>query len=110
MPKKAPPTGFAGQLKALREAAGLTQDELAEKTGLYKFSIAKLEQAVREPTWSTVLTLARALGVSCEAFLADGEEVPPAEPKRGPGRPSKPKRDRPAPAPKRPRGRPRGKS
>jgi transcriptional regulator with XRE-family HTH domain len=73
MPKKAEPTGFGIRLKELREAAGLTQDELAERAGLYKFSVAKLEQGVREPVWSTVLTLAAALGVNCLAFVAETE-------------------------------------
>jgi transcriptional regulator with XRE-family HTH domain len=85
MPKKADqPTGFAHRLKALREAAGLTQEQLAERTGLYKFSIAKLEQGVQEPSWPTVLALAKALGVDCRAFVPSGEM---AEPRRGRGRP-----------------------
>lgn len=91
MPKKAEPTGFGERLKAVREAAGLTQDQLAERAGLYKFSIAKLEQGVREPTWATVQTLARALGVTCDAFT-DPELQPPAEsePARPRSRPRKP--------------------
>lgn len=77
MPKRAEPTGFGARLKAVREAAGLTQDQLAERAGLYKFSIAKLEQGVREPTWSTVQVLAKALGVDCRAFQV--EEAGPIE-------------------------------
>jgi len=68
MPKKAAPTGFSSRLKELREAADLTQEGLAARAGLYKFSVAKLEQGVREPTWATVLALASALGVECGAF------------------------------------------
>ena len=82
MPKKAEPTGFGERLKAVREAAGLTQDQLAERAGLYKFSIAKLEQGVREPTWGTVQVLAKALGVDCTAFqiaVASQAEPPPAK-------------------------------
>jgi transcriptional regulator with XRE-family HTH domain len=86
MPKKVEPTGFAHRLRELREAAGLTQDQLAERAGLYKFSVAKLEQGVREPTWATVLTLAKALGVDCLSFIG------PEDGKVGPaprGRPAK---------------------
>ena len=68
MPKRAAPTGFSARLKELRESAALTQEGLAERAGLYKFSVAKLEQGVREPTWATVLALASALGVECGAF------------------------------------------
>jgi len=88
MPKRSEPTGFAARLKQLREKVGLNQDELAVRAGLYKFSVAKLEQGVREPTWTTVLSLARALGVEVGAFVVEG--LPAAEP-----------------APPRPRGRPR---
>jgi transcriptional regulator with XRE-family HTH domain len=70
MPKKPEqPTGFAGQLKRLREAAGLTQQQLAERAGFHGFTIAKLEQGVQEPTWPTVLALAHALSVAVGAFV-----------------------------------------
>jgi transcriptional regulator with XRE-family HTH domain len=60
---------FAARLKGLREAAGLTQPQLAERAGMNQYGIAKLEQGVREPSWATVQALAAALGVSCEAFM-----------------------------------------
>jgi transcriptional regulator with XRE-family HTH domain len=68
-PRKEEPSGFAGRLKSLREARELTQDELARQTGLNRFSIAKLEQGLREPNWPTVLRLASALGVDVGAFV-----------------------------------------
>jgi DNA-binding XRE family transcriptional regulator len=101
MPKKAEPTGFGQRLKELREAAGLTQQELAEKVGFHKLSIAKLEQGIREPTWSSVKALGEALGINCDEFSRPASSV--CDPRRG--RPPKPKRE--TTAPKRPRGRPR---
>ncbi len=77
---------FGQKLRELREAAGLTQAELAERAGMNPFGVAKLEQGQREPSWATVLALAGALGLDCLAFQA-----PPtgdAEP-RSPGRPPK---------------------
>lgn len=68
MPKKQKPTGFAARLRALREAAELSQKELAERAGFHEFSVAKWEMGIREPTWPTVLALADALNVSTEAF------------------------------------------
>src|SRR5262245_11434708 len=65
-------TRFADRLKQLREAAGLTQPELADRASMNRFGVAKLEQGVREPSWATVQALARALGVSVLAF-ADEE-------------------------------------
>jgi len=35
---------------------------------MYRHSIAKIEQGVREPTWTTAIALARALGVSVSEF------------------------------------------
>lgn len=68
--KKDAGTGFAAALKRLREEAGLSQAALAEKAGLNVFGIAKIEQGLREPNWTTVLKLAEALEVECTAFCA----------------------------------------
>jgi transcriptional regulator with XRE-family HTH domain len=84
--KKPKPTGFAGRLKHLREAAGLTQEQLAERAGMHRFGVAKLEQGLREPAWPTVLALAKALGVGCQAFV-DAENSAETTAKQGRGRP-----------------------
>ncbi len=73
---------FGQRLKELREAASLTQQQLAEKAGLNQFGIAKLEQGVRSPAWETVQALARALGVSCSAFETDAGQAEPAPAKK----------------------------
>jgi transcriptional regulator with XRE-family HTH domain len=91
--KKQPSTGFAGRLKQLREAAKLTQEQLAHLAGMHKFGVAKLEQGLREPAWPTVLALAKALSVSCEAFVDETGSKQPAM-KRARGRPSKAKSKR----------------
>ncbi len=77
---------FASKLRELRIAAGLTQPALAAKAGLTKDGVAQLEQGRRSPSWETVLALASALGVSCQAFTQQPAEQ--AAPKRG--RPRKP--------------------
>ena len=69
---------FATRLRALRDDAKMTQHELAERAGMHRQAIAKLETGVTRPTWDTVQALARALGVSCEAF--QDEEKPAEEP------------------------------
>lgn len=86
MPKsREEPTGFGERLRQVREGAGLTQQELADRIGFHKLSVAKLEQGIREPTWATVLALADALSVSTEVFRPkDGAAEP-----RGRGRPRK---------------------
>lgn len=59
---------FADRLKRFREAAGLSQAQLAEKAGLHRFGVAKIEQGLREPGWGTVQAICGALGLSCSAF------------------------------------------
>lgn len=48
----------------LRKAAGLTQEQLAERSGLSQQYISGLEQGRRNPTVVTLYELATALGVS----------------------------------------------
>ena len=76
---------FGARLKELRKTGGMTQPELAEKAGMSKGGIADLEQGINQPSWATVASLAKALGVDCRAFLQ-----PPADSEpQGRGRPSK---------------------
>jgi transcriptional regulator with XRE-family HTH domain len=76
---------FNARLRELREAANLSQAELAERAGLSKGGIADLEQNRNRPTWDSVQKLAVALGVSCEAFNEPAE----SDEKRERGRPRK---------------------
>ena len=65
---------FGGQLKALREAAGFTQDELATIAGLSVHAVSALERGERRrPQAETVRALSAALdlsGPARDAFLA----------------------------------------
>ena len=65
---------FGERLKELREAAGLTQAELAERAGLSQRAVSHWEQKLREPSWSAVVALSGVLDVDCTAFLS-----PPAQ-------------------------------
>jgi transcriptional regulator with XRE-family HTH domain len=95
--------GFAARLRELREGAGLTQAQLAERAGVHKLTVAKLEQGIREPSWATVLVLSDALGLECTAFKTAPTGANPTG-RRPRGRPRKAAVE---PAPKRPRGRPK---
>ncbi len=56
---------FGGRLRQLREAAGLTQEELAERAGLSRKAISVLERGERKrPYPHTIRSLADALGLS----------------------------------------------
>jgi transcriptional regulator with XRE-family HTH domain len=79
---------FAARLRELRTAAELTQQELADRAGMHRQSLTKLERAEREPSWGTVQALARALGVDCTAFQVEDKpaEVKPAKKKKRKGK------------------------
>src|SRR4051794_24654749 len=72
-------TGFGVQLKRLREAAGLSQQQLADAAGCNKFTVAKLEAGKQEPAWPLVLAFGQALNVTCEAFAAKASAEPVAD-------------------------------
>ena len=48
----------------LRKAAGLTQEQLAERCGLSQQYLSKLESGKRNPTVVTLYEIAQGLGVS----------------------------------------------
>ncbi len=98
------PEWFAGRLRELREAAGLTQQQLADAAGLKLAGVRNLEQGRTYPEWPSVLALCQALGVGCDAFTTEPARQPPP----GRGRPPKATAEPVGqPEPKRSRGRPR---
>jgi transcriptional regulator with XRE-family HTH domain len=84
-----PASGFGERLRHLREGAGLTQQQLAERAGCHYMTISLLERGTQEPAWPLVLQLADTLGVSTEEFRLREDEVE-TEPRRR-GRPPKEK-------------------
>lgn len=71
------------ELVATRKAAGRTQEELADNAGLTRMTVQRLESKKLDPRLSTVLELARALGMDLmlvprnlrpdlEAFMRSG--------------------------------------
>ncbi|MFO0845034.1 MAG: helix-turn-helix transcriptional regulator [Gemmataceae bacterium] len=68
------------RIKALREASGLSQQEVATRGDLSLSLVAKLEQGKKaDPRASTILALAAALGVK-PGQLLDDLFPPPAAP------------------------------
>jgi transcriptional regulator with XRE-family HTH domain len=60
---------MAARLKALRERHGMTQEQLAEKSGVGRSHLARLETGRQDPTLSTLEKLAKALGVKVGRLL-----------------------------------------
>ena len=63
---------IAKRVRSLREAAGLSQQDLAVRAGLSVSLIGQIEQGKKlDPRVSTVQALAAALGVDWPALLGD---------------------------------------
>lgn len=57
---------IAYQMLMAREKAGITQKELAEKTGIYQADISKIERGLGNPSILTLKRLADGLGAELE--------------------------------------------
>lgn len=74
---------FLGSLRQAREAAGLSLDDMAARSGIDKARLSRLETGkVPEPRPSTLARYARAVGKRLAWSLADDESpaAPPAAP------------------------------
>jgi len=65
-----PEEQFAANLRRLRRAADLSQEQLAGRTGLHPTEISRLERAAREPRLGTIVRLARGLDVPVERLVS----------------------------------------
>ena len=70
---------FGERLRMIREKAGLTQNQLAKKTGIHRNSIGGYERDVNEPSIFILCCLADVLGVSTDYLVgrkgrADNDE------------------------------------
>ena len=66
-----PAQQFAANLRRARDAAGLSQEELSERSGLHSTEISRLERGVREPRLGTIVRIARGLGLQPADLLTD---------------------------------------
>src|SRR5260370_31916399 len=63
---------FGTRLREMRDAAGLSQHELAARAGISLSIVCKIEQGGRvDPRISTLLALAAALGTDCAVLVGD---------------------------------------
>lgn len=69
---------IAYRLRTLREAAGLSQQDVAQRAELSLSLIAKMEQGRKaDPRASTLIAIASALGVRAGQLIEDLEKPPP---------------------------------
>jgi transcriptional regulator with XRE-family HTH domain len=75
---------FGQLLRGIREKKKMTQQALADASGLSRVQIARLETDVQSPSWETVKILCRTLGVDCDAFMARANKsAMPSREKKG---------------------------
>jgi transcriptional regulator with XRE-family HTH domain len=70
-----PPEGSAdpalgGAIRRLRLAAGISQEELANRADTTMATLGRIERNERNATWSTITGIAKALGVSLVELAA----------------------------------------
>ena len=70
---------FGDIIRQFRNAAGLSQDDLADRMGQSKSYISKLENNLRSPSPEMLIRLGRALGVAPGAILDRAAESYPAD-------------------------------
>lgn len=60
---------YGQTLRKLREASGMSQEELAFKTDLHRTYISQLERDLKSPSLRTVTTIAGAFGLTLLEFV-----------------------------------------
>jgi transcriptional regulator with XRE-family HTH domain len=68
---------FPDRLREIREAKGITQQELADLVKVTRVTLSRWEMGIREPNVTYFFALCEALGVSCEEFTR-----PPKKPRK----------------------------
>lgn len=69
-------------LKSIREKAGITQQELANKAGLSRNTIVNFEKGRRLPRVDDLKRIATALGVNPSVLMQSKDDSNPQEPAR----------------------------
>jgi transcriptional regulator with XRE-family HTH domain len=84
-----PQRAFGARLRELRIAAGMTQDDLSERCGLFRTYLSRIETGQANPTLTMIHALAACLGVPVPALFGV-----PAVPRKTARRAVKPSRGR----------------
>jgi transcriptional regulator with XRE-family HTH domain len=82
-----PHVAFGDRIRQLRQAAGMTQEDLAERCGLFRTYMSRIETGKANPTLSMICALATSLGVPVVELFGNSPLLHKA-PRAGP-RPSR---------------------
>ena len=67
---------FGYRVRELREAKGLSQEELAFKAGVHRTYLGGIERGERNPSLKNISLIANALGISLAELFLFGERKP----------------------------------
>jgi len=67
---------FGHKVRELREARGLSQEELAFKVGVHRTYLGGIERGERNPSLKNIDLIANALGISLVELFLFGERKP----------------------------------
>lgn len=84
-----PQRAFGDRIRELRLAVGMTQEDLAERCGLFRTYMSRIETGKANPTLTMIHALADSLGVPVPALFGVTVEARPRAPVRTPARPSR---------------------
>lgn len=70
MPDSPPAVGFGRLVRAKRRQAGLTQDDLAARTGLGQSTLSQYETGDMDPSLANAVIIAVALDINIEDLAA----------------------------------------
>ena len=74
MPERSQAHAALGRaIRAQREVRGLSQEELGFRSGLHRTYVGGIERGERNPSFTNILRVAEALGVSASDLLAVAE-------------------------------------
>lgn len=65
---------FPEVLRELRQAKGISQEELAERAGLHRTYISQIERGIKTPTLKSLEQIAAALNTPVSAIMKRLEE------------------------------------
>jgi transcriptional regulator with XRE-family HTH domain len=64
------------RLRQIREAKGLSQGDIEERTGLFRCYVSRVECGFTVPQFATLERWVKALGISLSEFFKEGHEPP----------------------------------
>ncbi len=65
---------LGAQIRALREAKGLSQERLADLAGLHRNFIGLIERGQRNPTFLTLIAISNKLGLPLSTLVEGAEK------------------------------------